>query len=235
MQDNQAETAKKPSYLWTMARLYIFVFAMLAVLLVSAGRLTYWQGWLLGAVFFAIVLVSPFIFADKKDVIFERAHPGPGTKWWDKIFFVLYIPAFLCVFIVSALDAGRFHWSPILPAPLYVISLLVFLLSHSAILWCMWTNKFFSSTVRIQTDRGHYVIQTGPYRFVRHPGYFAAIFWFISASLILGSLYGLIPVAVVIMLLFVRTYLEDSTLQKELPGYSDYAKKVPFRLIPYIW
>ena len=235
MQDNQAETAKKPSYLLTMARLYFFVFALLAVLFVSAGTLTYWQGWLLGVVFFAIILVSSFIFADKKDVVFERAHPGPGTKWWDKVFFVLYIPALLCVFIVSALDAGRFHWSPVLPPLLYVISLLVFLLSYSAILWCMWTNKFFSSTVRIQTERGHYVIQTGPYRFVRHPGYFAAIFWFISVSLVLGSFYGLIPVAVVIMLLFVRTYLEDSTLKKELPGYSDYAKNVPFRLIPYIW
>ena len=85
MQGNQAEAAKKPSYLWTMARLYVFVFVMLAVLFVSAGRLNYWQGWLLGATFFTIILVSPLVFADRKDVIFERAHPGPGTKWWDKI------------------------------------------------------------------------------------------------------------------------------------------------------
>jgi protein-S-isoprenylcysteine O-methyltransferase Ste14 len=235
MQNNQSAAAKKPSYLRVIIRIYIFIFALLAILFVSAGRLNYWQGWLFGTTFFTIILVFSFAFADKKDVILERARPGPGTKWWDKIFYAFYVPATLCVFIVSALDAGRFYWSPPLPALLYVISLFVFILSYLVIIWCMWTNKFFSSTVRIQADRGHQVIEDGPYRFVRHPGYLAAIFWFISASLVLGSVYGLIPVTVVIVLFFIRTYLEDITLQKELSGYCDYAKKVPFRLIPYLW
>jgi protein-S-isoprenylcysteine O-methyltransferase Ste14 len=235
MQDNQNVAVKKPSYLRTITRVYIFAFAMLVVLFVSAGRLNYWQGWLVGGIFIAVIIGFSLVFADKKDVIFERARPGPGTKWWDKIFYALYIPASMCVFIVSALDGGRFHWSPSLPVSVYVISFLVFIFSYIVILWCMWTNKFFSSTVRIQTDRGHQVIQDGPYRFVRHPGYLAAIFWFVSVTLTLGSVYGLIPVAVVIVLFIVRTYLEDITLQKELPGYSDYAKKVLFRLIPHIW
>jgi protein-S-isoprenylcysteine O-methyltransferase Ste14 len=235
MRNNQSFAGKKPSYLRVIIRIYFFIFVLLGVIFASAGRLSYWQGWLLGVVFLAIVIVFSFVFANKRDVIFERVRPGPGTKWWDKIFYALYIPGSLSVFVVSALDGGRFRWSPLLPVTLYVISILVLIFSHLFILWCMWTNKFFSSTVRIQADRGHQVIEDGPYRFVRHPGYLAAIFWFISASLVLGSVYGLIPVTVVIVLFFIRTYLEDITLQKELSGYCDYAKKVPFRLIPYLW
>jgi protein-S-isoprenylcysteine O-methyltransferase Ste14 len=107
--------------------------------------------------------------------------------------------------------------------------------SYSFILWAMWTNRFFSSHVRIQTDRGHYVVTDGPYRFVRHPGYAGAIVWVPATALLLGSLYALIPAAITIVLIIIRTYLEDVTLQKELPGYADYARKTRFRLVPRIW
>ena len=109
------------------------------------------------------------------------------------------------------------------------------LLGYSIVYWAMWTNDFFSSRVRIQTDRGQYVVTNGPYRFVRHPGYVGAIIFLPASALLLGSIYALIPVAIDIFLLIIRTYLEDLTLQKELPGYTDYVKKVRFRLIPCIW
>ncbi len=165
----------------------------------------------------------------------ERLKPGPGVKWWDKIFFAVHIPLILSVSLLGALDAGRFHWSPLLPIVLYPAMFVLILLGYSIVYWAMWTNDFFSSRVRIQTDRGQYVVTNGPYRFVRHPGYVGAIIFLPASALLLGSIYALIPVAIDIFLLIIRTYLEDRTLQKELPGYTDYVKKVRFRLIPCIW
>lgn len=101
--------------------------------------------------------------------------------------------------------------------------------------WAKWTNRFFSSTVRIQTDRGHEVVQDGPYRIVRHPGYVSGILMAITSSLVLGSLSGLIPAGAVMALLVVRTGLEDRTLRNELAGYADYAQKTKFRLLPGVW
>ena len=117
----------------------------------------------------------------------------------------------------------------------YIAGYVLLVLSDFVKSWCMWVNRFFSTTVRIQMDRGHEVIQNGPYRFVRHPGYLAGIFMMISMPLALGSLWGLIPAAVVAVLLIIRTHLEDIYLQKELPGYADYVKKVKYRLLPGIW
>jgi protein-S-isoprenylcysteine O-methyltransferase Ste14 len=107
--------------------------------------------------------------------------------------------------------------------------------SYFFILWAMWTNNFFSSRVRIQTDRGQYVVQEGPYSFVRHPGYLGVLFWQPSIPLSLGSLWGLIPACLAVISIIIRTYLEDRMLQKELPGYSDYTRKVRYRLIRGIW
>ena len=97
----------------------------------------------------------------------------------------------------------------------------------------MWVNRFYSSVVRIQT--GQEVVQDGPYRFVRHPGYVGGILMAISSSLIFGSLWALIPAGIVVILLIIRTHLEDITLQKELQGYIDYTKKIRYRLLPGIW
>ena len=139
------------------------------------------------------------------------------------------------VTLFAALDAGRFHWSPQLPIVLYPVMFVLILASYCIIYWAMWTNNFFSSGVRIQTDRGHYVITEGPYHYVRHPGYVGMIIFTPASAVLLGSIYALIPAAINIILLIIRTYLEDVTLRKELPGYADYAKQVRFRLIPCIW
>ncbi|MFX1452947.1 MAG: methyltransferase family protein, partial [Promethearchaeota archaeon] len=150
--------------------------------------------------------------------------------------------------------AGRFGWTSNLLTPklflslykflgwrsdfpwwVYIIGYVIYFYAQLLKYWCMWTNRWFSSTVRIQFDRDHKVVQDGPYRFIRHPGYISGILIGYGSSLILGSLWGLIPASIVLVLLVIRTSLEDKTLQKELPGYAEYTKKVKHRLLPGIW
>ena len=235
MQDVKTETKKKFSSRKMMIRSFISIIAIGAAIFALAGRLDYWQGWLFFSIFLIFMIAASVFFVKKPDLIQERIRPGPGVKWWDKIIFVLYVPMTFLVTLLAALDAGRFHWSPQLPIVLYPVMFVLILTSYCIIYWAMWTNDFFSSRVRIQTDRGHYVVTEGPYRYVRHPGYVGMIIFTPASAVLLGSIYTLIPAAITIILLIIRTYLEDVTLQKELPGYTDYVKKVRFRLIPCIW
>jgi protein-S-isoprenylcysteine O-methyltransferase Ste14 len=231
------ERAKKEStwYLKIAAKGFFSLLFIIAFIFLLAGRLTYWQGWVFSIVMVLLVLIQLIAFADKTDLAQERFKPGPGTKWWDKVFWALYAPLFFAIFIIACLDAGRFLWSPRLPLAVYVLSYLAFLFSIYLYSWAMWVNKWFSSTVRIQTDRDQKVVQDGPYRYVRHPGYVGGILMAISTSLILGSLWGLIPAVFVVILLIIRTYFEDVTLQRELSGYFNYTKKVRYRLVPRVW
>ena len=231
------ERTKKETtwYLKIAARGFISLLFIIVFIFLLAGRLTYWQGWVFSIVMVLLVLIQLIAFADKTDLARERFKPGPGTKWWDKVLLALYGPLFFAIVIIACLDAGRFVWSPKLPLVVYVISYIAFIFSVYLYSWAMWVNKWFSSTVRIQTDRDQQVVQGGPYRYVRHPGYVAGILLAISTSLVLGSLWGLIPAVMVVVLLIFRTYLEDITLQKELLGYFNYTKKVRYRLVPLVW
>jgi protein-S-isoprenylcysteine O-methyltransferase Ste14 len=101
--------------------------------------------------------------------------------------------------------------------------------------WAMIHNTHFEKEVRIQADRKHQVVESGPYQYIRHPGYFGSMLGFISFSLILGSGIAVIGSVLCMVGMIVRTYLEDKTLRQELAGYEEYAKKVRSRLIPYVW
>ena len=215
-------------------RVLAFLLGM-AVVFILAGRMNYWQGWVFGGIFIIGFSIAAVIYANEIDLAKERVKPGPGTKWWDKVFYAFYIPLHLTVIVVASLDAGRFLWTAQLPAPVYIVGYIAHIFSYFIALWAMGTNRFFSSVVRIQEDRGHEVIQEGPYRFIRHPGYVAGILAGVSTSLILGSLWALIPGGILIPLFIIRAYLEDNTLKKELSGYADYAKKVKYRLVPGVW
>jgi protein-S-isoprenylcysteine O-methyltransferase Ste14 len=232
---DNGDIQKKPSYPKLMLRGFLFVGLTLVAMFVLAGRISYWQGWVFAAVYVPFLTATWVLFRSKQDLIRERLRPGPGVKWWDKIFFALYVPASISIVCVAGLDAGRFAWTGRLPAALYIICYVVMILSFLLVTWAMWTNKFFSRAVRIQTDRGHYVVQNGPYRFVRHPGYLGGIFALPSMALVLGSLWALVPAGASVILILVRTYLEDATLRKELAGYADYAQKVKSLLLPKIW
>jgi protein-S-isoprenylcysteine O-methyltransferase Ste14 len=130
----------------------------------------------------------------------------------------------------------RLGWSPQFPLALQIIGLVVAVLGHDFLLvWAMVSNAFFVATVRIQTDRQHTVTSSGPYRFVRHPGYLGAILLHLGTPFMLNSLWAIIPAGLTILVLIVRTRLEDKTLQAELPGYADYVVRVHYRLFPGLW
>jgi protein-S-isoprenylcysteine O-methyltransferase Ste14 len=137
--------------------------------------------------------------------------------------------------VLSILDAGRFHWQPQLPLSIILLGIFLFILGQFFFLWAKRTNMFFSSVVRIQTDRGQTVCKEGLYRFVRHPGYVGGILFGLASPLVLGSFWGLIPAILAAFCLIIRTLLEDKLLRKELPGYTEYTKEVRYRLIPGIW
>ncbi len=230
-----AENMRKRLYIITVVRSFLVLICVLVLTLLPAGRWDYWQGWALAIASVLITVAKSVLFADKKDLAKERRHPGPGTKWWDKVFYTLYLPAYLAILVVSGLDAGRFRWSPSLHWALYAAGWCAFVAGTLLSTWAAWVNRFFSSVVRIQTDRGHHVIQDGPYRQVRHPGYVGVMQFAPGTAIILGSLWGLVPAAITIILLVIRAYLEDTTLQRELSGYAEYATKTRYRLLPGLW
>jgi protein-S-isoprenylcysteine O-methyltransferase Ste14 len=147
---------------------------------------------------------------------------------------VFLLPTMLAIPIVAALDDGRYHWSH-LPWWVCVLGYTLVIAGMAGVTWAEAVNKFVEPTVRIQTDRGHKVIDTGPYAIVRYPGYVSSFLAFIGMALALGSLLALIPAVVSCLLLVVRTALEDRTLQAELPGYKEYAQRVRYRLVPGVW
>ncbi len=205
------------------------------LLFASAGRLDWWAAWVYLAVYVGIVALNALIaFRRNLDVINERGRPGPNVKGWDKVLTSLMTVFGIATYVVAGLDAGRYGWSVMLPG----IQIAGFVLTVAGLLvgvWVMAVNAFLSTRVRIQEDRGHQVVTTGPYRFVRHPMYAGTIVTFIGTPLLLGSWWALVPNGVVILLLIVRTGLEDRTLQAELPGYKEYTQKTRYRLLPGVW
>ncbi|HUS73794.1 MAG TPA: isoprenylcysteine carboxylmethyltransferase family protein [Sedimentisphaerales bacterium] len=156
------------------------------------------------------------------------------TKRWDKfLVFAFGITGFYILPVVIGLDI-RFQWS-YLGINFTIAGIVLFIVGSTLVHWAMIVNTHFETTVRIQKDRGHKVITTGPYKMVRHPGYVGAILWAVSAPLIIGSVYGLIPAGIAGLVLIIRTSLEDKTLQTELNGYAEYAGTVKYRLLPGIW
>lgn len=207
--------------------------SMFAVLFISAGRWDYWHGWAYFLLYTYGVLFSWLILPS--DLVQERTKPGTGTKKWDYVCLAFYIPLNYIVPLIAALDGGRYHWTGNFPLWVNVLAFIIIFLGLSLTIVSVWKNRFFSGTVRIQKDRGHYVIDKGPYAFIRHPGYVGIIISSFSIAFALNSLWALIPAGLLTIVFIIRTILEDSTLQKELPGYADYAARVKYRLFPGIW
>ncbi len=167
------------------------------------------------------------------EVIEHRMFPRKGTETWDWVFFGVFNPLMIAIGVAAWYDLR----SGSAPLPLWVwpIGVVLFVLGGGLFLRAMAENPFFEKTVRFQSERGHHVIDTGPYRKVRHPGYVGMFAWILAVPLLLNSTWALLPTAVAIVSLVVRTALEDRTLQKKLPGYADYATRVRSRLIPGLW
>ena len=135
---------------------------------------------------------------------------------------------------VAGLDK-RFGWSPQLALWISLAAFAVAILGFAFSTWALMENRYFSSVVRIQTDHDHTVCNSGPYQYVRHPGYAGGLIWYLMTPLILGSQWAYIPTIFVAALTVLRTSLEDKTLHAELPGYEEYAGQTRYRLIPGIW
>lgn len=207
----------------------------LLILFICAGRINYWQGWLYATICIISVLLNSFALRNKGELAEERSEVKSGTKSWDKIIIGFSAVTLIIIYIVAGLDSGRFHWSPGFHWSINAIGVILVLLGEVIFLMAQKQNKFFSSLMRIQTDRGHTVCNTGIYKIIRHPAYFGNVITAIGIPLILGSLWGFIPSFVSVLLTITRTSLEDKTLINELDGYSDYTSSTRYRLIPYIW
>lgn len=207
-----------------------FETVMGAILFACAGRLDLPWFWALLAVH-TIWMAVGAVYADP-DLGKERLHPGPGGK--DR--FTQRIGAILLLthLVIAGLDA-RYRWTPLLPTAVRAAALVVFALGMGLSIWAMVVNRFFSSVIRIQTDRGHRVIDTGPYRLVRHPGYLGMLFSSVAGGVVLGSLWSLLPLAVLVALFIRRLLIEDATLRRDLDGYAEYATRVRRKLLPGLW
>ena len=197
-----------------------------AIIFVTAGHCKLPFVWaVLGALsLFSIALVY---FSDP-GLVRERHSPGPGNR--DRLTRPVTLLLFISHWSVVGMDVGRFRWS-VVPWGIQVAGLVVYVAVMGVLLWAMCVNPFYSSVVRVQSERGHYPISVGPYRYVRHPGYAASMIAFLSGGVALGSWLAMLPLLIVVVLFIRRTLLEDRLLQQELPGYAEYAQKVRYRLI----
>jgi protein-S-isoprenylcysteine O-methyltransferase Ste14 len=209
---------------------------LIAILFGIVGRWNWWNGWALSVIYIVwsvstgilILPVSPAMLA-------ERARPHADTPKWDMALLTLMGLLMVGQYVVSSLDV-RLGWSPLFPLAVQVAGLVVAIFGYDILLvWSMASNAFFVATVRIQTDRQQTVISSGPYRYVRHPGYLGSILLHLAAPFMLNSLWAIIPGVLVFLVLVVRTALEDKMLRAELPGYGEYAARVRYRLLPGVW
>lgn len=199
-----------------------------------AGRLDYWQGWVYVALNTMIVVLQATVLTPDKSLVEERLNPKQGVKSWDKLYFALSTPLFFVCVGIAGLDA-RFGWTTSMPIAAYVLGVAIYLAGHAIMQWARYTNRFFSSMVRIQTDRGQTVCNEGPYRYIRHPGYLGGLLFEVTTGIVLGSWWACIPQLLAAALLVWRTGMEDKTLQAELPGYDAFARQTKFRLAPGVW
>jgi len=158
-----------------------------------------------------------------------------NAKAWDKVLAPLMAVSIVFPMVIAAGLDNRYNWSPEFSLWLVLTGFIFISLGYALATWAFVVNRFFTSVVRLQTERGHVVYDSGPYRFVRHPGHAGNILPLFGIVLALGSVWTLIPAIIALTITVVRTVLEDQTLQEELPGYRDYARRVRYRLTPGIY
>ncbi|MHA1264417.1 MAG: methyltransferase family protein [Candidatus Helarchaeota archaeon] len=205
------------------------------IFFLAAGTFDAFRGWLLyGILIGSTIINAVLLYVVDPELLNQRGKNPEGVKSWDRVIIVVWGILLFVLALIAGLDVGRYQWTTINFNLIYV-GVVLFAVGWILGLWPMLINKFFEATVRIQTDRGHQVVNTGPYRIVRHPSYLAIIIAYIGIPLIVGSLLAYLIIGTVIGLLILRTYLEDKTLREELDGYREYAQKTKYRLIPGIW
>lgn len=233
--DQNTDQSPSPSIWFGLILLHLII---PLILILCGGDFSWWQGW----VFFVLI----FIAGIGGRFIAEKKHPGilaerssiektQNTKPWDKILAPLMAISFsFPLVIVAGLD-HRYEWTPIFPIWLNILGLIIITVGYAFAAWALIENRFFSTTVRIQTDRGHFVCDSGPYRIVRHPGYAGNLLAVVGIIIALNSLWTIMPAVAALIIAVIRTSLEDKTLHEELSGYRNYAIRVRYRLFPGIY
>ena len=206
------------------------------VYFLTAGEINIFRAWIyIGIYAIGGLIIGLILLKKTSKLLNERGKMQEGTKQFDKYIILTY---FLFAIVITPFVAGidiRLNIIQSLPTFYLYIGIVLYFFSAIFSTWPMLHNPFFEGTVRIQNEKNHHVISTGPYKIVRHPGYFGMLLGSIALPLALGSVLAFIPLLVMIILIFIRTYYEDQTLQKELIGYAEYCKEVKYRLIPFMW
>ncbi len=200
-------------------------------------RWGWWEAWVFGLLSVLGFTISRALAARRHpDILAERAKmlKHEDTKSWDKTLAPLVGLGGGLIPLVVGLDA-LFGWSTPFGLPVKIAALVAIFAGYALSSYALIENRFFSGVVRIQTERGHHVVSSGPYRWMRHPGYSGALLLYLATPLFLDSIWAFLPAVLLAFALIIRTALEDKTLQDELPGYQEYAGRVRFRLLPGVW
>jgi protein-S-isoprenylcysteine O-methyltransferase Ste14 len=205
-----------------------------ACLFGSAGRFDWPNAWVLLGLNLGASAASTALLSRNPDLLAERRNVKAGKSWDKPIVGIVVLLGPVATWITAGLDT-RFRWSDRMPPAAFVTGVVIAVLAAALIAWAMHSNRFFSSIVRIQKDRGHVVVTSGPYRFVRHPGYTGMSAFTLATPLILNSRWAFGPAVITAAVTCLRTVLEDRTLHNELEGYAGYARMVRYKLLPPVW
>jgi protein-S-isoprenylcysteine O-methyltransferase Ste14 len=215
----------------------LIVFIAPLIPMIISGAWNWWEAWLYAIVSTLSFIISRVIAGRRHpDLIAERARylSAKDTKSWDKVLAPLLGIGSILILVVAGLD--KFYgWTSAYSPAVKILAFVMIFLGYGFSAWALIANRFFSGTVRIQTERGHHVVSTGPYRFVRHPGYAGGLLGYVFIPLLLDSVWAFVPAVLLGIVMVIRTALEDKTLQAELPGYREFAQKTRYRLIPGVW
>lgn len=236
MKSEIEQTTPPQAGLWKRFRQVLAGVAISAMLLFTlAGRVDWVWGWVY-IVLWLLVMAGMLVIVEKYNPghLASRAEKPKNAERWDVALMRVYTFTGYAVLVVAALDAGRFEWSTV-PLWLQLLGIGISAAAFALNTWAMSTNKFTKTHVAIQEEEQHHVVSSGPYAHIRHPMYSAGLLMWLGIPLVLGSLWALLPGGLSMLVMVVRTTLEDRTLKNNLPGYREYTRQVRYRLIPGIW
>ncbi len=211
-----------------------YIVAMAAVLFGAAGTFAVPMFWAYLALFAVSCLTaSAAVYLLSPDLVKERVRPGEGEQ--DRVTVRALNVLMFAQLLLAGLDVGRLHWSATVAFPLQTLGLVGFAIGMGLTTWAMLVNRFFSSALRLQPDRGQQVVSSGPYRLVRHPGYTGGLLLLVSIGLALGSWIAMVPILLIVPFMVRRTLIEERMLASALPGYVDYMQRVRSRIVPGVW
>ena len=233
-----SKQSSAPVSLSKLVASFVYLAFFPVILFVLAGDWRWIEGWLFSVIFLLMSFGTlVYLYFHDPELLVERfgSPVQEGQKPWDKVLLSLFFLEFLVWFAIMPLDARRLGWSPTFPLSIKIAGTLLLLLASFLLFEALKENTFAAPVVKMQKERGQKVISTGLYSIVRHPMYAGATLLFISAPLLLGSVYGLIMGFVLIVTIAIRSVGEEAMLKQELPGYREFVQQTRFRLIPGVW